>query len=234
MSQFAHILVVEDDAKIADMLTNYLHMHGYSTSICRNGLDAVAMVRDTQPALVLLDLMLPGQDGLAVCQQVRAFSTVPIMMLTARVDEIDRLLGLDTGADDYLCKPFSPREVVARVKALLRRAQGVLASAAVAQQPEAQPLENRSASQTVAWQGKALPLTPVEYRLLVALMVRPEQVFSRAQLLDHLHNDLRDVSDRAVDSHIKNIRRKLEAAGAPHCAITSVYGAGYRFELLTD
>jgi two-component system, OmpR family, response regulator BaeR len=232
MSQFADILVVEDDAKIADMLTNYLHMYGYTTAVCGNGIEAVAMVRNTPPALVLLDLMLPGQDGLAVCQQVRAFSAVPIMMLTARVDEIDRLLGLDTGADDYVCKPFSPREVVARVKALLRRAHGVLASATAPQQ-QARLLENRIASQVVAWQGKALPLTPVEYRLLVALMVRPEQVFSRAQLLDHVHNDLRDVSDRAVDSHIKNIRRKLEAAGALHCTITSVYGAGYRFELLT-
>ena len=230
----AHILVVEDDAKIADMLTNYLHMHGYTTAVCGNGLDAVVMVRSTQPALVLLDLMLPGQDGLAVCQQVRAFSTVPIIMLTARIDEIDRLLGLDAGADDYVCKPFSPREVVARVKALLRRAHGTLATGLTATQPQAPILENRSASQTLAWHGKVLPLTPVEYRLLVTLMKHPERVFSRAQLLDHVHDDLRDVSDRAIDSHIKNIRRKLEVAGALHCAVTSVYGSGYRFELLAD
>jgi two-component system response regulator BaeR len=222
MTTTAHILVVEDDAKIADMLTNYLHMHGYTTTICSNGLDAVTLVRDIQPALVLLDLMLPGQDGLVVCQQVRAFSAVPIMMLTARVDEIDRLLGLDTGADDYVCKPFSPREVVARVKALLRRAQVTLASAADAAQPRVQALENRSASQTIAWQGKVLPLTPVEYRLLAALMTRPEHVFARSRLLDHVHDDLRDVSDRAVDSHIKNIRRKLETAGVMHCSVASV------------
>ena len=225
----AHILVVEDDAKIADMLCNYLHMHGYTTAICADGLRAVEMVRATPPALVLLDLMLPGQDGLAVCTQVRAFSAVPIIMLTARVDEIDRLLGLETGADDYVCKPFSPREVVARVKALLRRAQGALAPAASATE-QAPRLEVRESALSVYWAGTALPLTPVEYRLLAALLARPEQVFSRAQLLDHVHEDLRDVSDRAIDSHIKNIRKKLEAAGVQGCGIHAVYGVGYRLE----
>jgi len=231
MTQPSHILVVEDDAKIADMLTNYLHMHGFTTAICADGLLAVDEVRLTRPALVLLDLMLPGQDGLAVCTQVRHFSNVPIIMLTARVDEIDRLLGLETGADDYVCKPFSPREVVARVKAQLRRAQGALASASPATggSPE---LEVRENALSVYWAGAALPLTPVEYRLLAALLARPEQVFSRAQLLDHVHDDLRDVSDRAIDSHIKNIRKKLEAAGATACAINAVYGVGYRLELL--
>ena len=227
----AHILVVEDDAKIADMLCNYLYMHGYTTAICADGLRAVEMVRATPPALVLLDLMLPGQDGLAVCTQVRAFSAVPIIMLTARIDEIDRLLGLETGADDYVCKPFSPREVVARVKALLRRAQGALAPAASATE-QAPRLEVRESALSVYWAGTALPLTPVEYRLLAALLARPEQVFSRAQLLDHVHEDLRDVSDRAIDSHIKNIRKKLEAAGVQGCGIHAVYGVGYRLEWL--
>jgi len=231
MTHPAHILVVEDDTKIADMLCNYLHMHGYTTAICADGLRAVEMVRNTPPALVLLDLMLPGQDGLAVCTQVRAFSAVPIIMLTARVDEIDRLLGLETGADDYVCKPFSPREVVARVKALLRRAQGALAPAASATE-QAPRLEVRESALSVYWAGTALPLTPVEYRLLAALLARPEQVFSRAQLLDHVHEDLRDVSDRAIDSHIKNIRKKLEAAGVQGCGIHAVYGVGYRLEWL--
>ena len=122
------ILIVEDDLKIADMLANYLHMHGFATAQCGNGLDAVTSVREQAPALILLDLMLPGLDGISVCSAVRAFSAVPIIMLTARVDEIDRLLGLDTGADDYVCKPFSPREVVARIKALLRRSEGRLAT----------------------------------------------------------------------------------------------------------
>jgi two-component system response regulator BaeR len=226
-----HILVVEDDAKIADMLTNYLHMHGYTTATCADGLLAVDVVRLTRPALVLLDLMLPGQDGLAVCTQVRNFSQVPIIMLTARIDEIDRLLGLETGADDYVCKPFSPREVVARVKALLRRAQGVWAHAP---HPGAgsPALEVRESALSIYWAGAALPLTPVEYRLLATLLARPEQVFSRAQLLDHVHEDLRDVSDRAIDSHIKNIRKKLEVAGVHHCGIHAVYGVGYRLGYL--
>jgi two-component system response regulator BaeR len=230
--QSAHILVVEDDAAIADMLTNYLHMHGYTTTVCANGLDAVALARQLQPALMVLDLMLPGQDGIAVCTQVRAFSGVPIIMVTARVDEIDRLLGLDTGADDYVCKPFSPREVVARIKALLRRAQGALAIAAglAASTAPASSLEIQEDSQSALWQGHALPLTAVEFRLLRLLVSRPQRVFARAELLDHLHDDLRDVSDRTVDSHIKNIRRKLDAAQVVGHAIVSVYGVGYRYE----
>lgn len=232
-----HILVVEDDAKIADMLTNYLHMHGFETTVCGNGLDAVPLVRAIAPALVVLDLMLPGQDGIAVCTQLRAFSAVPIIMVTARVDEIDRLLGLDTGADDYVCKPFSPREVVARIQALLRRAQGSLsvhaqqtASNGVAT-PVASALVADDASLSIRWNGQLLPLTPVEFRLLRLLMSRPSHVFSRARLLDHLHHDLRDVSDRAIDSHIKNLRRKLDAAGAVGHTVASVYGVGYRFEV---
>ena len=221
------ILVVEDDAKIADMLTNYLHANGYATAVCANGLDAPQQVRTLQPALVLLDLMLPGQDGLAVCQQVRTFSAVPIIMLTARVDEVDRLLGLDSGADDYVCKPFSPREVVARVKAHLRRADGLLTPSS----PGAQALVVDGENPCVRWHGQPLPLTPVEYRLLQRLMERPGQVFSRAKLLDRAHADLRDVSDRAIDSHIKNLRRKLEAAGVSGYALVSVYGVGYRLEI---
>jgi two-component system response regulator BaeR len=225
------ILVVEDDAAIADMLTNYLHMHGFSTTVCVDGLEAVQLVRTLQPALMVLDLMLPGQDGIAVCEQVRAFSHLPIIMVTARVDEIDHLLGLETGADDYVCKPFSPREVVARIKTLLRRAQGSLATPTTPVAPEHPGLEIRDASLTVAWRGHALPLTAVEFRLLRLMLARPERVFSRAELLDHVHEDLRDVSDRAIDSHIKNIRRKLEAAQVQGQAIVSVYRVGYRVEL---
>lgn len=232
-----HILVVEDDAKIADMLTNYLHMHGFETTICSNGLDAVPLVRAVAPALVVLDLMLPGQDGIAVCEQLRTFCAVPIIMVTARVDEIDRLLGLDTGADDYVCKPFSPREVVARIKALLRRSEGNLsvsaqhASADRIATPPPAALSADDATLSIRWNGQLLPLTPVEFRLLRLLMSRPSHVFSRARLLDHLHHDLRDVSDRAIDSHIKNLRRKLDAAGAVGHSVASVYGVGYRFEV---
>jgi two-component system response regulator BaeR len=219
------ILVVEDDAKIADMLTNYLHMHGFATAICTNGLDAEVQVQRLKPALVVLDWMLPGQSGLAVCQNLRAISAVPIIMVTARVEEMDRLQGLETGADDYVCKPFSPREVVARIKALLRRAEGGLTA-----MPPARGLVVNEGPQTVTWEQKNLGLTPVEFRLLRLVMSRPGQVFSRARLLDQLHDDNRDVSDRVIDSHIKNIRRKLELAGATEHALVSVYGAGYRFE----
>ena len=223
-----HILVVEDDAKIADMLTNYLHMHGFATTVCSDGLDAVPQVRTLEPALVLLDLMLPGQDGMTACQQIRAFSNVPIIMVTARVDEIDRLLGLDTGADDYICKPFSPREVVARIKALLRRADGgPLANAS----PGKIGLWVDETSLSICWEQRPLQLTPVEFRLMALLMSRPGMVFSRAKLLDHLHQDFRDVSDRVIDSHIKNIRRKLDVAGAVGHGVASVYGVGYRFEV---
>ena len=218
------ILIVEDDVKIADMLANYLLMHGFATEVCGNGHEAVARVRQQAPALIVLDLMLPGLDGVAVCAAVRAFSTVPIMMVTARVDEIDRLLGLDTGADDYVCKPFSPREVVARIKALLRRSEGALAK------PVPAAFVVDEARQQISWRGQPLPLTPVEFRLMRQLMSRPGQVFARARLLDTLHEDQRDVSDRAIDSHIKNLRRKLEQAGTGEAGISSVYGVGYRFD----
>jgi two-component system response regulator BaeR len=220
------ILIVEDDAKIADMLANYLAMHGFTCVLCANGLEAVDLVRTQAPALVLLDLMLPGQDGIAVCVAVRQFSVVPIIMVTARVDEIDRLLGLETGADDYVCKPFSPREVVARIKALLRRTQGVLAVPASAT-AGFRVVDER---QQIEWQGQPLPLTQVEFRLLRLLLSRPGQVFGRTRLLDSLHEDLRDVSDRAIDSHIKNLRRKLEQAHTGGHTIASVYGVGYRWD----
>lgn len=219
------VLIVEDDLKIADMLANYLHMHGFATEQCGNGADAVTRVREQVPALILLDLMLPGLDGIAVCSAVRAFSAVPIIMLTARVDEIDRLLGLDTGADDYVCKPFSPREVVARIKALLRRSEGLLAKGLA---PAAFALDD--GRQQILWRGLPLPLTPLEFRLMRQLMSRPGQVFARARLLDTVHEDLREVSDRAIDSHIKNLRRKLEQAGTGEAGISSVYGLGYRFD----
>ena len=231
MTPPSHILIVEDDAKIADMMANYLHMHGYSTEIADDGLKAMARMRssDVAPDLLLLDLMLPGLDGLDVCQQVRTFSAVPIIMLTARVDEIDRLLGLETGADDYICKPFSPREVVARIKAHLRRATGQLVST-----PPANGWQVDEPGMRVSFAGAALPLTPVEFRLFSLLHAHPGQVFGRARLLDAAHLDVRDVSDRAIDSHIKNLRKKLDAARPEGSGIVSVYGVGYRYELVSN
>jgi two-component system response regulator BaeR len=170
---------------------------------------------------LLLDLMLPGIDGLAICRGVRAQSELPILMITARVEEIDRLLGLELGADDYICKPFSPREVVARVRAVLRRA-----AARGAPQPGAVELDDDRFEARV--RGRRLELTPVELRLLRKLGQQPGRVYSRAQLIDAAYEDHRVVSERTVDSHIKNLRRKLADAGVD--PIASVYGVGYRYE----
>ena len=220
------VLLVEDDAKIADMVRNYLQMHDFDTDLCTHGLEVADWVRTHHVDLVLLDVMLPGLDGLAVCAALREFSNVPIIMVTARVDEMDRLAGLDTGADDYLCKPFSPRELVGRMRALLRRTQGTLTRPATAS-----GLQVNEARQQLLWQGLPLALTQVEFRLMRLLLSRPGHVFSRAHLLDCLHQDFRDVSDRAIDSHIKNLRRKLEQAGTADYSITSVYGVGYRLDV---
>ena len=221
----AHILIVEDDPKIAALLADYLDASGYRSTRCEDGAAALQLARDGAFDLFVLDIMLPGMDGIALCKAIRAFSHAPIMMLTARVEEIDRLLGLDSGADDYVCKPFSPREVVARIRAHLRRAG--LAGAP----REAPLLAVDRAQMRVLHAGEALPLTPVEFRVLAELVEHPDRVFSRQQLLDAAHVDQRDTNDRAIDSHIKNIRRKLAARLPGVDCLQSVYGVGYRFEL---
>lgn len=217
------VLVVEDDAKIAQLLLDYLRSDGFAAESVTDGQLALRRIEQSPPAVVILDLMLPGLDGIGVCRAVRAFSDVPILMLTARVDELDRLLGLDTGADDYVCKPFSPREVVARVRSLLRRAQGRVMTRAL-------PWTIDENGLRIAWRGQWLALTALEFRMLRLLLSQPGRVFSRAQLLDTVHSEQRDVSDRAIDSHIKNLRRKIQTA-EPGCdCIASVYGVGYRFD----
>nr|WP_175001270.1 response regulator [Duganella vulcania] len=217
-------MIVEDDTKIAALLADYMNAAGWTTRLVADGRTAVDIVRSGGVDLVLLDLMLPELDGIGVCREVRAFSQLPIIMLTARVDEIDRLLGLDSGADDYVCKPFSPREVVARVRVHLRRS-----GAAASQAPAASgsPFQIDRAGMRVLHKGAALALTPLEFRLLAELIDNPSRVYTRQQLLDFAHQDQRDIGDRTVDSHIKNIRRKLPDA---EC-LQSVYGVGYRFEL---
>lgn len=217
----AHVLIVEDEPKIAALLRDYFMAACYRVSALETGEHAVEWIRDNAPDIVLLDVMLPVVDGLAICREVRRFSNVPILMVTARVDEIDRLLGLELGADDYIVKPFSPREVVARVRAVLRRA-----SAAAAPIEPSFVLDEARFEARV--RGRALILTPVEFRLLKKLGAQPGRVFSRAQLIDALYVDHRIVSDRTVDSHIKNLRRKLAEAGVD--PIASVYGVGYRLE----
>jgi two-component system, OmpR family, response regulator BaeR len=217
------ILVVEDDAKIAQLLVDYLRSEAYEASAVADGQLALRQIEQSPPDLIILDLMLPGMDGVSICRAVRAFSAVPIIMLTARVDEVDRLLGLDTGADDYVCKPFSPREVMARVRALLRRSDGRVRTAAQAWEVDESGLR-------ISWHQRWLGLTPLEFRMLRLLLSHPGRVYSRAQLLDCVHDDLRDVTDRAIDSHVKNLRRKMQAVDPNNECIVSVYGVGYRFD----
>lgn len=218
------ILIVEDEPKLAALMRDYLSAAGYATQCLDNGLAVVPAVRASEPRLILLDLMLPGCDGLQVCKELRSFSAVPIIMITARVEEVDRLLGLDLGADDYICKPFSPREVVARVKAILRRSPQLLASA-----PQRLLIDEEQYQASL--DGIALDLTSLELRLLSTLARSPGRVFSRDQLLDRIYSDHRVVTDRTVDSHIRNLRRKLEQACPGEHPIESLYGVGYRFQL---
>lgn len=218
------ILIVEDEPKIANLLADYLQAHGsYRTRIVHRGDEALEDFRRQPAELVLLDLMLPGLDGIEICKRLRAESSVPIIMVTARVEEIDRLLGLELGADDYICKPFSPREVVARVKAVLRRSTMPHAGA------EQDGLFIDGERHVATLHGKSLDLTPVEFALLRSLRAQPGRVFSREQLMDQMYADYRVVSDRAVDTHVKNLRRKLAAAAPEVDLIQSVYGVGYRY-----
>jgi two-component system response regulator BaeR len=218
------IMIVEDEPKIASLLEDYLRSHaGFRCRIVHRGDEVLEQFRADPPAMVLLDLMLPGLDGIEVCKQLRAESNVPIIMVTARTEEIDRLLGLELGADDYICKPFSPREVVARVKAVLRRTSD--REKGPAQVGLVMDRERFVAS----FNGQKLDLTPVEFALLEALHSSPGRVLSREQLLDHMYSDYRVVSDRAVDTHIKNLRKKLSEIAPGLQTIESVYGLGYRF-----
>jgi two-component system, OmpR family, response regulator BaeR len=221
-----YILIVEDEPKLAALLSDYLVAAGYEAQRIDNGLEAVPSVRARLPDLILLDLMLPGRDGLEICRELRTFTDVPIVMVTAKIEEIDRLLGLGLGADDYICKPFSPREVVARVQAILRRAQRWPPD--VASTPK---LAIDDASFRAEYAGRALDLTPVEFRLLRTLAAAPGRVFSRGQLLDAAYTDHRVVTDRTIDSHIKNLRRKLDAASGGIEIIHSIYGVGYRLDV---
>ena len=216
------ILIVEDEARLASILADYLHAAGFASHWLGEGRGAASWVREERPDLILLDLMLPGRDGMEICKDIRTFSSVPIIMVTARIEEVDRLLGLELGADDYICKPFSPREVVARVKAVLRRTSGLI-------QPE-QGLLLNPPTMRATLDGRNLDLTAVEFKLLAFLFARPGQIYSRDQLMERIYADQRIVNDRTIDSHIKKLRRKMEQV-RPGCdLIRSVYGVGYKFE----
>src|SRR5689334_11958797 len=220
----ARILIVEDEPKLATLLADYLRAASYDTQTISDGREVIPSIKASPPALILLDLMLPGRDGVDICRELRTFSDVPVIMVTARVEEIDRLLGLEIGADDYICKPFSPREVVARVRAILRRVQHRATSS-----PSALVIDEEQ--YRAQFKGRALELTPVEFRLLKTLASAPGRVFSRQQLLDNLYQDHRVVTDRTVDSHIKNLRRKLDEVSPEQELIQSIYGVGYKFEI---
>jgi two-component system response regulator BaeR len=225
------ILIVEDEVKIAQILVDYLQNDGFTTDVLTSGEVAVETIRQLSPDFVILDLMLPVKDGMAICREVRQFSNVPIMMLTAKVDEIDRLMGLEIGADDYVCKPFLPREVVARVKTILRRVT-----------PESQStltVESQLSYRSMTLQpdkylcliaDERVDLTPVEFRLLHTMVSQPGRVFSRDNLMEASYPDGRVVSDRTVDSHVKNLRKKVLAVSGEEDLIHSVYGVGYKVE----
>jgi len=222
----ARVLIVEDEPKLARLLADYLHAAGFASRWLAEGTGVAGEVRREPPDLVLLDLMLPGRDGIDICRELRTFTEIPVIMLTARVEEIDRLLGLELGADDYITKPFSPREVIARIKAILRR---VRRDGHGAGRAPGLVLDEERFLATL--DERALALTPVEFRLLRALAARPGRVYSRAQLLERLYEDHRVVTDRTVDSHVKNLRRKLQAVRAHGDPIRAVYGVGYKLEL---
>jgi len=220
----AHILIVEDEEKLAKIMADYLGQAGYQTTILLDGLDVIPRVKAQSIDLVLLDLMLPGKDGLTLCRELRAFSDIAIIMLTARVEEIDRLLGLDIGADDYICKPYSPREVVARVKALLRRMTRQDTSTSTILTLDSDTYQAKVHQQLIA-------LTAIEFNLLKILSNKPGRIYSRAQLIDLVYQDNRIVSERTIDSHIKKLRKKLNTVETDNELVQSVYSVGYKLIL---
>ncbi len=222
------ILVVEDEQDLAQILVDYLRFAGYRAEALFDGLEARTRLAAQTPDLLLLDLMLPGLDGLTLLRELRAHPEhpdLPVILVTARVEEVDRLIGLESGADDYVCKPYSPREVVARVKTVLRRARPAAPPASGEETLCIDPQTWRA-----TYGGQRIDLTPKEFELLHILAAHPGLVFSRAQLLDRLQPDNLDVSERAIDSHMKNLRRKLSQIAPTREMIRSVYGVGFVYE----
>lgn len=217
------ILIVEDEIKLATLLADYFKLTDYEPHLIHHGDEVLPWVKQHQPKAILLDIMLPGKNGIDLCKEIRQFSNVPILMVTAKVEEIDRLLGLELGADDYICKPFSPREVVARVKAVLRRTHTVAHNINMLQLDE-----HRF---TVSFQQQEVALTSVEFQLLKPLANKPERIFTREHLMQNMYSDHRIVNNRTIDSHIKKLRKKLADISEGKDWIQSVYGAGYRLVL---
>lgn len=223
------ILVVEDEIKITKILHDYLVNAGYRVSCLDKGDLVLPHLKQSCPSLVLLDIMIPGMNGLDVCREIRQFSNVPIIMITARVEEIDRLLGLELGADDYICKPFSPREVVARVNAVLRRTFSPDAKKTLTAADLVMTEETRQ-----AFAGEIeLKLTPCEYSLLKMLLSHPDRIFSRNELINAVQGYDFDGYDRTIDSHVKNLRKKIAKCLPDKELITTVYGVGYKLNSRT-
>ncbi|WP_028864427.1 response regulator [Psychromonas aquimarina] len=220
------ILVVEDEPSLAAVLCEYFSQSGFQTHIIDNGLEVIDWVKQHHPDLLILDLMLPQRNGLDIFRELRTFSQVPVVMATARIDEIDRLVGLELGADDYICKPYSPREVVVRVKNILRRSGE---ENSIRQPSLGLCIDDKKMQAELNEQP--VPLTPAEFRLLSFFNKHPEQVFSREQLMTQIYDDNRIVTDRTIDSHIKNLRRKLQDISADSEYIKSIYGVGYKLAL---
>jgi DNA-binding response OmpR family regulator len=227
----AKILIVEDEPQIVRGLSLYLERAGYTTTSVYDGAQAIPAFRQEKPDLILLDLNLPNRDGVDICRAIRSDSAVPIIMLTARSDEMDRLLGLELGADDYIVKPFSPREVVARVRAVLRRVGGVLGETGVVR---AGALLIDTAAYRVWLAESPLKLTQSEFEILLALARHEGQVLSRVQLLEETQGIAYEGYERSIDQHIKNLRLKIRKAGSPTKMIETVYGVGYRLEAPID
>jgi two-component system response regulator BaeR len=219
-----HVLIAEDETKIRESRKDYLEKSGYKVSCLDKGSAVIPFIKSSMPDLILLDIMLPEKDGLDICRELRAFSAMPVIMITARADEIDRLLGLELGADDYICKPFSPREVVARVKAVLRRSS----TAAAAKTISAGGITINTDTREAKASGELLKLTPAEFNLLFILISSPGRVFTRSELINAVQGYDYEGYDRTIDTHIKNLRKKLQACMPDNDVICSVYGIGYK------
>ncbi len=226
MTPMKKVLVVEDEMKIARLVRDYLHQAGFAVVEAADGQAALALARQEQPDMIVLDLGLPGMDGLDVTRRLRASSAVPIIMLTARSEESDRIVGLELGADDYVTKPFSPKELVARIRAVLRRAEEDFGGRGVIRVGD---LVVDLAKMRVEVGGKRVRLTATEFELLAALARHPGRIFTRAQLLDAVHGVSFQSYERSVDAHVKNIRRKLEPDPSQPRYLLTVYGVGYSF-----
>lgn len=218
------ILIVEDEEKIAKVLIDYLSPSGLRTHWIAHGADVAEWMKNNRPDAILLDTMLPGRGGLEICRKIRSESSVPIMMLTSRVEESDRLAGFSAGADDYVCKPFSPREVVARTHALLRRAKGRTYVATN------KGLSLNKSRYTAAANGREVTLTALEFHILEVLSGATGRIFTRNEIMDRVYSDYRIINDRTIDSHVKKLRRKLEQLRLEKMPVYSVYGVGYKYE----